>query len=233
NGRDRKRQRLNELQAKERIVHRRHDVRTNAQTRQEHRHRNWHRSQQGQGQHESDRAGAMRVIRSQGSNKLFGLHLHCSRNFAVRLVSARCSATRTAPSLIANFAAVSLIEALSTAIDCNTSRWRGGRVWSWAAISLGEAVSAADSSGIVSAKSSILTNARRPRRRSASISLLRAIANNQGANGAFVSQVCRFRCTANKMSCTISSDWSTGCPARARPRRAAALRTGVTALSSQ
>jgi hypothetical protein len=35
-------------------------------------------------------------------------------------------ATRTAPSLIANFVAVSLIEALSTAIDCNTSRWRSG-----------------------------------------------------------------------------------------------------------
>jgi len=35
---------------------------------------------------------------------------------------------------------------------------------------------------MVSAKSSILTNTRLPRRRSASISLLRAIANSQGAN---------------------------------------------------
>jgi hypothetical protein len=35
---------------------------------------------------------------------------------------------RTAPSLIENFAAVSLIEALSTAIDCSTSRCRAGSV---------------------------------------------------------------------------------------------------------
>ena len=84
-------------------------------------------------------------------------------------------------------------------------------------------VSSGASPGITSAKSSMLTNTRRPRRRSASISLLRAIANSQGANGALASQVCRFRCTANKISCTMSSAWSTGCPAaRASPRRAMA-----------
>ena len=38
------------------------------------------------------------------------------------------------------------------------------------------------------------------------IDALRAIANSQGANGALTSQVCRFRWTASKMSCTISSD---------------------------
>ena len=75
-----------------------------------------------QRQHEADRPGAVRVIGGQRSNELIGFHSHCSRSLAVRLASARCSATRTAPSLIANFAAVSLIDALSTAIDCKTSR---------------------------------------------------------------------------------------------------------------
>ena len=85
----------------------------------------------------------MRVVGGQGSNELIGIHSHCSRNFAVRLVSPRCSATRTAPSLIENFAAVSLIEALSTAIDCSTSRWRAGSDCSCAATSPADAVSAA------------------------------------------------------------------------------------------
>jgi hypothetical protein len=105
-----------------------------------------------------------------------------------------------------NFAAVSLIDALSTAIDCSTSRCRTGSDCSCAATSLAGAVSAAGSLGIVSAKSSMLTKTRRPRWRSESISLLRVIANSHGANGALASQVCRFRCTANKMSCTMSSD---------------------------
>src|SRR5690242_17437233 len=204
--RDRKRQGLNELQAEERIMHGRHHVRPNSELRQEQRDRNGDRSQQGERQHESHPRGAMGVIGSERSNELLGFHLYCSRNLAVRLASPRCSATRTAPSLIANFAAVSLIDALSTAIDCKTSRWRGGSVWSWAAITPADAVSGAGSSGMVSAKSSMLTKTRRPRRRRASISLLRAIANSQGANGAFASHVCRFKCTASKISCTTSSD---------------------------
>jgi hypothetical protein len=76
----------------------------------------------------------------------------------------------------------------------------------WAATSPAEAVSSGASPGSVSAKSSMLTKIRLPRRLSASISLLRAIANSQGAKGASLSQVCRFKCTASKISCTISSD---------------------------
>ena len=56
---------------------------------------------------------------------------------------------------------------------------------SCAATSLAGAVSGGGSPGSISAKSSMLTKTRRPRRRSASISLLRAIANSHGANGAF------------------------------------------------
>ena len=89
--------------------------------------RNRRRGKQRQRQHEPDRPRTVRVIGGKGSNELIGFHSHCSRNLAVRLASPRCSATRTAPSLIANFAAVSLIEALSTAIDCKTSRCRAGK----------------------------------------------------------------------------------------------------------
>ena len=103
--------------------------------------RNRRRGQQRQRQHEADRPRAVRVVGGKRSNELIGFHSHCSRSLAVRLASPRCSATRTAPSLIANFAAVSLIEALSTAIDCSTSRWRAGSDCSWAATSLAGAVS--------------------------------------------------------------------------------------------
>ena len=108
-------------------MHRGHDVRPDAEAREEHRHRNRRRRQQRQRQHEPDRPRAVRVVGGKGSNELIGFHAHCSRSLAVRLASPRCSATRTAPSLIANFAAVSLIDALSTAIDCSTSRWRAGK----------------------------------------------------------------------------------------------------------
>src|SRR6266702_5246930 len=205
-GRDRQRQRHEKLQVEERIVHRGHEIWPNAQPREEHCDRDRRRGKQRQRQHEPDRPRAVRVIGGECSNELIGFHSYCSRSLAVRLASPRCSATRTAPSLIANFAAVSLIDALSTAIDCNTSRCRAGSDCNWAATSLAVAVSAAGSLGIISAKSSMLTKTRRPRRRSESISLLRAIANSHGANGALASQVCRFRCTANKMSCTMSSD---------------------------
>ena len=84
--------------------------------------RNRRCGQQGKRQYKSDRAGAVRIVGGKRSNELFGFHPYCSRNLAVRLASARCNATRTAPSLIANFVAVSLIEVLSTAIDCKTSR---------------------------------------------------------------------------------------------------------------
>jgi hypothetical protein len=47
---------------------------------------------------------------------------HSLRSLAARLVNPRCSATRTAPSLMANFEAVALIEMLSKVIDCSTSR---------------------------------------------------------------------------------------------------------------
>ena len=121
-GRDRQRQRDQKLQVEKWITHRGHDIRSDAQPDKEHRHRNRRRGQQRQRQHEPDRMPAVRVIGGEASNELIGFHSHCTRNLAVRLASPRCSATRTAPSLIANFAAVSLIDALSTAIACNTSR---------------------------------------------------------------------------------------------------------------
>src|SRR5258707_282450 len=122
------------------------------------------------------------------------------------LANLRCSATRTAPSLIASFAAVALIEMLSTAIDSSTSRCRLGRPCRCAVTSVAGTVSATGSLTMVSVKSSILTKIRRPRRRNASTSLLRAIANNHGENGAHAAQGSRFKCTASKISCTISSD---------------------------
>ena len=51
-----------------------------------------------------------------------GNQTHSFRSLAASLANPRCRATRTAPSLIASFAAVSLIELLSTVIDCSTSR---------------------------------------------------------------------------------------------------------------
>src|SRR6476646_8099204 len=206
NGRDHQRQRDREFQIEERVVHRRPDIGPEAQFGEEHQERDGCCGHQRQHQRKADRPRAMRIVLRKGPNELIGIHSHCSRNFAVRLASPRCSATRTAPSLMESFAAVSLIEALSTAIDCNTSRWRAGSDCSCAATSLADAVSATASPGSTSTKSSILTKIRLPRRRSASISLLRAIANSHGANGALTSQVCRFKWTASKMSCTMSSD---------------------------
>jgi len=55
-------------------------------------------------------------------NQAVGIHCHSFRSFAARPASPRCSATRTAPSVIDSFEAVALIEALSTATDCSTSR---------------------------------------------------------------------------------------------------------------
>ena len=78
-------------------------------------------------QHQRHRPFAMRVVGGKGANEAIGVHSHCFRSLAVRLASPRCSATRTAPSLIDSFAAVALIDALSTAIDCSTSRWRAGK----------------------------------------------------------------------------------------------------------
>src|SRR6202021_1767255 len=190
-GGNRQRQGYREFQIEERIMHRGHHVGANPQCRDEHQARNRRRGDQRQRQYEADRPRRFGVIGGERSNELVGFHYDCSRNLAVRLASPRWSATRAAPSLIANFAAVSLIDALSTAIDCRTSRCRAGSDCSWAATSLAGAVSAAGSPGMVSAKSSILTKILRPRRRSASISLLRAIANSHGANGALASQVCR------------------------------------------
>ena len=122
-----------------------------------------------------------------------------------RLASPRCSATRTAPSLIENFAAVSLIEALSTAIDCSTSRWRcgkrvelrcdlarrGGLLRRLARQRLGEIVDVDEDPPAAAAQR---------------IDQLVAGDRKQpGRERRFASQVCRFRCTANKISCTISS----------------------------
>src|SRR5262249_47351115 len=201
-----KRQRDSEFQVEERIMHRGHHVRPHAELGEKYQQRHRKSRQQCQRQHEADGARARCAVGGKGANELIGIHPHGSLCLAARLASPRCNATRTAPSLIASLAAVSLIDALSTAIDCSTSRCRAGRELSWVATSVGEAVSAAGVAGRVSAKSSILTKTRRPRRRSVSISLLRAIANSQGANGALTPQVCRFRCTASKISCTISSD---------------------------
>src|SRR6202046_3422640 len=122
-------------------MHGGHDIRPDAERRKEHHQRNRRRGEQCQRQHEPDRPRMMRVIGGEGSNELIGFHRHRSRNLAVRLASPRCSATRTAPSLIANFVAVSLIEALSTAIDCKTSRCRAGKDCKWAATSLAGAIS--------------------------------------------------------------------------------------------
>src|SRR5581483_11386451 len=153
------------------IMHRRHHVGPHAEHGEEQQQRHRCGGKQHQREHEADRARSIGIVGGERANELVGVHPHCSRSLAVRLESARCSATRTAPSLIANFFAVSLIEALSTAIDCSTSRWRAGSVLSWAVTSVAEAVSALGSSDSVSAKSSILTNTRLPRRRSASINL--------------------------------------------------------------
>src|SRR5215469_6068935 len=207
-GRDgcrRERQGNRELQVEERIMHRGHHVGPHAKLGKEHQKRHGCRGEQCQRQHEADGTRAIGVVGGKRANELIGVHPHFSLSLAVRVASARCKATRTAPSLIANLSAVSLIEALSTAIDRSTSRWRVGRVSSCAATSAGDTLLALGSSGRVSAKSSTLTNTRLPRRRSASISLLRAIAKSQGANGAPTFQVCRFKCTANKISCTMSS----------------------------
>ena len=125
--RDRQRQRDHELQIEEWIVHGGHDIRPNAEHHEEHRDRQRGCGEQRKCQQDADGLRAPRIVGCKGSNELIGIHRHCSRNLAVRLASARCSATRTAPSLIANFAAVSLIDVLSTAIDCNTSRWRAGK----------------------------------------------------------------------------------------------------------
>src|SRR5580704_16424284 len=154
--RDCQRQRHRELQVEERIMHRGHDVRTDAEAEKEDRKRNRRCREQRKRQHQADRPGAV-IVRGERSNELIGFHDHGSPSLAVRLASPRCSATRTAPSLIENFAAVSLIDAASTAIDCSTSRWRCGSEASLAATSPAGAVSAAGSLAIVSAKSSILT----------------------------------------------------------------------------
>src|SRR5260221_5966312 len=143
-------------------MHRGHDVGPDAQFRKEHQERHRGRREQRQRQHEADRAGALRIVGGERANELIGVHSHRSRSFAVRLLSPRCSATRTAPSLMEYFAAVSLIEALSTAIDCSTSRWRAGTAFRLAATSLAVAASAAGGSGRGLAKWSMLTTARLP-----------------------------------------------------------------------
>src|SRR6266566_3326611 len=187
--RERQRQRHHEFQVEKRIAHRGHHIGPDTQHREEQ--GNGHRRgrKQRQRQYDANRPSLVRIIGGKGTNELIGIHSHCSLSLAVRAASPRCSATRTAPSLIENFAAVSLIDVLSTAIACSTSRWRAGRDCNWVATSVGDAVSATVWSASISAKSSILTKMRRPRRRSASISLLRAIANSQGANGASTSHV--------------------------------------------
>src|SRR5207302_1610084 len=154
-------QRHCKLQIEKRISHGGHDVGPDTELGEEHQKRDGRCSEQRQRQHEADRPGP-RVIGGKSANELIGLHSHCSLSLAVRLARARCNATRTAPSLIEYFAAVSLIDALSTAIDCRTARWRAGKDSSWVATSLAETVSAAASPGSVSAKSSMLTNTRLP-----------------------------------------------------------------------
>ena len=126
--RNRQRQRHREFQVEERIAHRDHHVGPDAEFGEEHQKRDRRGRQQRQHQRVSHGPRTVPVVGRQRSNETIGIHSHRSRNFAVRLVSPRCSATRTAPSLIENFAAVSLIEALSTAIDCSTSRCRAGSV---------------------------------------------------------------------------------------------------------
>ncbi len=67
------------------------------------------------------------VVGGERLNQAIGIHGQSFRSLAARLASPRCNATRTAPSVIDNFDAVVLMDALSTAIDRNTSRCRGGR----------------------------------------------------------------------------------------------------------
>src|SRR3954468_14809980 len=98
-------------------MHRGHDVGTNTESHEKHRHRSRRRNKQRRREHQADRPGAMSAVRRQHSNELVGFHAYCSRNLAVRLATPRCSATRTAPSVMPNFAAVALIDELSTAID--------------------------------------------------------------------------------------------------------------------
>ena len=114
-------QRHRKLQIEKRISHGGHDVGPDTELSEEHQERNGRCREQRQRQHEADRPGP-RVIGGKSANELIGLHSHCSLSLAVRLARARCNATRTAPSLIEYFAAVSLIDALSTAIDCRTAR---------------------------------------------------------------------------------------------------------------
>ena len=87
NRRDRQRQRHREFQVEERIAHRGHDVGPDAEFGEEHQQRDRRRGKQRQHQCEADRSCAMRIVGRKGSNELIGIHSHCSRNFAVRLVS--------------------------------------------------------------------------------------------------------------------------------------------------
>ena len=64
--RDRQRQRHHEFQVEERIMHRGHDVRANAQRHEEYRHRNRQCGEQRQRQQKADRPGAMARCRRQG-----------------------------------------------------------------------------------------------------------------------------------------------------------------------
>ena len=110
------------------LAGRRHEIRPHAEPHHEHRTGDRHGDQPARSPAPcSTGARATTVVGGKTADEFVGVH-QSLRSFAARLASPRCSATRTAPSLMESFAAVSRIEALSTAIDCSTSRCRCGRL---------------------------------------------------------------------------------------------------------
>src|SRR5258708_25285796 len=98
------------------------DILAEPQVREKHRKGDRRCDHQRSSEYRPDRPLALIVVRHQALNEMIGVHSHSFRSLAARLANPRCSATRTAPSLIASFAAVALIEMLSMVIDCSTSR---------------------------------------------------------------------------------------------------------------
>ena len=79
--------------------------------------------------HQADESGAgwPPRIRRKRLDEFVGIH-HCRPNRLAIAVRPRCSATRTAPSLMPRFSAVSLIECPSTVTAATTERWPGASV---------------------------------------------------------------------------------------------------------
>src|SRR5262249_1435796 len=106
-----------------------------------------------------DRGARRPQIARQCPDQVVGLH-GLAPNLTDSAASPRCSATRTAPSLILSLAAVSRIDAPSSEIARTTLCWRSGRLCRCASSLPGSGVGSSAPAARVSTTSSIGTYAR-------------------------------------------------------------------------